>query len=330
MALGARGMEYTAGFRTMSLWDEQRDIRLEVGIWYPAQREESILNLQDWSLPVARNAKEAPGQFPLVLISHDAGGGMLSYHDTAEDLARQGFVVIAPTHNLDNFTDSSGIFKPGRILDRPAELAFVLSGVLGANSLGFIDYSRLGLLGFGTGAATVLSLAGGIPDFEAYWDYCAGLGLSDPYCSSLAQERMGEVVSLPQTSPELPRLNVSAVILAAPAYAMFFPRPALAAVKQPLLIFDPQTDSLNGALAHAAMLASNLPASPKIIKLENEDSADLLAPCAEFVVDFDGLNCRPPDVETLQQRHADFNTPLAAFLKEYLGVPLSSLSKPVH
>ena len=55
-ALGSQNEIYTAGFRTMTLWDEQKDIRLEVGIWYPAHRAESPLNLQDWSLSVARNA----------------------------------------------------------------------------------------------------------------------------------------------------------------------------------------------------------------------------------------------------------------------------------
>ncbi len=329
LALGSQGVNYTAGFRTMSLWDEQKDIRLEVGIWYPAQREESSLNLQDWSLSVARNAKEAPGLFPLVLLSHDAGGGMAAYHDTAADLARQGLVVAAPTHNLDNFADSSGMFKPGRILDRPAELAFVLSGILGANSLSFIDHTRIALMGVGTGAATALTLAGGLPDFASYWDYCAGSGASEPYCSSLAQERMREISYLPDAYPELPRLRVSALVLAAPAYGMLFPRAALTAVRQPALIFAVKTDSLNGAAAHAEMLSRNLPAPPKMIRL-NEDAADLLAPCADSVIDFDGLICRPPDLELLEQRYADFNIPLAAFLKSRLGGPLPAPGKAAH
>ena len=328
-AFGSKGLQYTAGFKTMSLWDESKAIRVEAGIWYPAQREESSLTLQDWNLSVARNAKAAPGLFPLVLLSHDAGGGLASYHDTASDLARQGFVVIAPTHNFDNFADSSGMFKPGQILDRPRELAFVLSGILGAESMDFIDHTRIALMGIGTGAATALSVAGARPDFEAYWQYCAGPGNNEPYCSLLAQERMRQIVHRSDPPPELPHLRISALVLAAPAYGMFFPHTSLSTIKQPTLIFAPKTDSLNQAAHHATMIGRDLPITPEIITL-NEDSTALLAPCAEYTVDFDGLACQPLDEITLEQRYANFNIPLAVFLKSRLGGPLPALEKAAH
>ena len=313
----------------MTLWDEQKDIRLEVGIWYPAHRAESPLNLQDWSLSVARNAKEASGIFPLVLLSHDAGGGMATYHDTASELARQGFVVAAPTHNLDSFADSSGVYKPGRILDRPQELALVLSGTLGADSLSFIDHTRIAVLGIGTGAATALTLAGGIPDFAAYLAYCAGPGIDEPYCSPLAQQRMNAASYLPEPNFDLPQVRISALVLAAPAYGMFFTRESLAAVKQPTLIFAVKTDSLNKAASHAELIARNLPVRPEVIRLK-EDAADLLAPCADYVIDFDGLACLPLDEEILSERYEDFNAPLAAFLKSRLGGPLPAPGKAAH
>ena len=328
LALGSRSVRYTAGFRTMTLWDEQKDIRLEVGIWYPAQRAESQLNIQDWSLSAAGNAKEASGSFPLVLLSHDAGGGMLSYHDTAAELARQGFVVAAPTHNLDNFADSSGVFKPGRILDRPHELELVLSGILGAGSLSFIDHNRIAVVGIGTGAATALTLAGGVPDFAAYSAYCAGPGIGEPYCSALAQQRMDAASYLPE-SFDLPRVRISALVLAAPAYGMFFTRAGLAAVKQPTLVFAVKTDSLNKSASHADLIIRNLPAPPEVIRLE-EDAVDLLAPCADYIIDFDGLACLPPDEKLLRERYADFNASLAVFLKSRLGGPLPASAKAAH
>lgn len=314
----------------MSLSNAQQNTHLEVGIWYPAQRAEAILNIQDWSLSAAHNAREAPGLFPLVLISHDAGGGLLSYHDTAADLARQGFVVAAPTHSRDNFMDSSGIFSPGQILDRPGELSFVLSGLLGANSLSFIDYSRIAVLGVGSGAATALALAGGIPDFEAYRNYCASVGAGEPYCSDLAQERFNQLSGLPENWPQWPRPRILALVLAAPACGMFFTSSGLADVRQPTLIFAPETDSINRAQSHAELIKRSLPVPPGVITLDGQDSIDLAAPCAEHITDFDGLSCLPPDEDRLEQRQVSFNIPLTAFLKSQLGEPRAAPAKPVH
>ena len=330
LALGQREPLHTAGFRSMPLWDEERNFHLEVGIWYPSHRQEVQLNIQDWTLSVAPNAKEAPGSFPLVLISHDAGGGMFSYADTAADLARQGFVVVAPTHGLDNFADSSGIFTAGQILNRPKELAFILTALRGTGSLSFIDYERLGVLGAGSGAATALSFAGATPDFKAYRDYCANAGAAEPYCSSIAQDHMGEISALPPSAFDFPRPRICALALAAPACGMFFTREGLAAVRQPVLIFTPKTDSINNAVAHSELLKRNLPLPPAVIRLDKEDSTDLLTPCAEGILDFDGLSCPPPDEDALKQRQHDFHAPLTAFFKNLLGEPGPTPLKPMH
>lgn len=329
-ALGQRETRYTAGFRSIPLWDEQNNFHLEVGIWYPSHRQESQVNIQDWSLSFAPDAKEAPGSFPLVLISHDAGGGMFSYGDTAAALARQGFVVMAPTHSLDNFIDSSGIFKPGQILDRPKELAFILTALKGTNSLRFIDYARLGVLGAGSGAATALSFAGAVPDFDAYRNYCTGSGAAEPYCSPIAQNRMGKITSLPPAAFDFPRTSISALVLAAPACGMFFTPKGLAAVRQPVLIFTPKTDSINYATAHGELIRRGLPLPPAIIHLDKDDSADLLTPCADGIIDFGGISCPPLDEEILTQRQQDFNAPLAAFFKNLLGEPGPTPLRPMH
>ena len=134
---------------------------------------------------------------------------------------------------------------------------------------------------------------------------------------------------LPEPNFDLPQVRISALVLAAPAYGMFFTRESLAAVKQPTLIFAVKTDSLNKSASHAELIARNLPAPPEIIRLD-EDAADLLAPCADYIIDFDGLTCLPPDENLLRQRHADFNMPLAVFLKSRLGGPLPAPAKAAH
>ena len=106
-------------------------------------------------------------------------------------------------------------------------------------------------------------------------------------------------------------------------------REGLAAVKQPMLVFTPKTDSINNAALHGELIKRNLPLPPATIVL-NGDSTNLLAPCGENVIELDGLNCREADEDALAQRQKEFNTPLLAFLKNILGEPTHLPPRPVH
>ena len=111
---------------------------------------------------------------------------------------------------------------------------------------------------------------------------------------------------------------------------MFFPRASLSDVKLPVLIFAPETDSINNAQIHAELIRRALPKPPEVISLDKQDSADIAAPCADNILDFDGLNCLPLDEEALEQRQIAFNIPLAAFLKTQLGGVRPAVAKPAH
>ena len=50
----------------------------------------------------SRGAAPVEGQHPLVVLSHDSAGSRFSLHALASQLARNGFVVVAPTHAHDN------------------------------------------------------------------------------------------------------------------------------------------------------------------------------------------------------------------------------------
>ncbi len=187
-AQGARPQQFQPGFRTIGIWNPATHVRLDVAVWYPTARAPRDMRIDGWSILVSRNAKEVPGQYPIILISHDAGSSRLAAHDMAANLARQGFLVIAPTHPGDNTDDTAGLYRAELFQDRPRHLLLALEAVLASPELApLADESRIGLLGIGSGAATVLQLAGATPDLSALSSYCVPQRVGDPLCTDWAR-----------------------------------------------------------------------------------------------------------------------------------------------
>ncbi|WP_243838393.1 alpha/beta hydrolase family protein, partial [Nitratidesulfovibrio liaohensis] len=185
---------YQPGFRTMGIWIPETGERLDVAVWYPSVRAPSEIHLGDWTLDVARGGKEVPGRFPLLVISHCTAGSRLAHHDTAEALARAGFVVAAPTHPGDNSNDTSSLFLPEQLTARPRHVSTTISRLLRTpETAPMIDPARIGVIGFGTGGATALLLAGARPDGTRYASYCERTTPGDPYCTKWASERLARL-----------------------------------------------------------------------------------------------------------------------------------------
>ncbi len=186
-ARGARPQQFQPGFRTIGIWNPATQTRMDVAVWYPSLRPPKDLRIDGWSISVAKNGREIPGQYPVILISHGSGGSRLSVHDLAAALARQAFIVIAPTHPGDNAEDVSEMYRARLFMERPRNLLQALEAVLGSPELApLADESRIGLLGVGSGAATVLQLAGAAPDLSLLPAYCPPENSSDFLCTNWA------------------------------------------------------------------------------------------------------------------------------------------------
>ena len=185
-----------AGFRTLGVWQPEKDIRVDLAIWYPTKRAPSDLRYGPWLFRAARNAKELEGRFPLLLLSHDSPGTRFSHHHSAEKLAKSGFVVAALTHYGDNMNDMSLLFTPEQIPVRLAQIRAALDALLAnADLSGFIDARRIGLIGFGAGASAALLLGGATLDAGNWPEYCARAGENDPYCTPLNFERLNAIAA---------------------------------------------------------------------------------------------------------------------------------------
>ena len=157
---------HKAGFKLLMAVDESGEKSVEFILWYPGKKTESDVSLGAWTLRGGRNASPASGKFPLLIISHDTGANKLSYHDTARQLAAAGFVVAAPTHKGDNDRDMSKAYTAEQIFGRAEEISLLVDFLSRNEYKDFIDTSRIGVLGAGSGAAAALILAGGNIDIS--------------------------------------------------------------------------------------------------------------------------------------------------------------------
>lgn len=173
------------GFRSLGVWNPRTSFRMDVAVWYPTTRASRDLNLEGWTLRASRDGAAVPGKYPVILVSHDAASSRLASHDLAAHLSRHGFMVIAPSHPGDNADDTSLFFRAENFASRPRHLIAAFNEVQKSPVLGpLMDTGRIGFLGVGSGAATVLQLAGAAPDLSRLDAYCPEGPALDPLCSA--------------------------------------------------------------------------------------------------------------------------------------------------
>ncbi|GAB4214381.1 MAG: hypothetical protein OHK0012_12310 [Synechococcales cyanobacterium] len=163
-------------------------------------------------LPGSTSVAEAP--FPVVIISHGAGGTWDANFAQAQHLAQHGYAVLAVEHvgsNFDRFKAAGGVVdalksmtrNATEVMNRPQDIGFAIDQLLEWNRShptlqGQLDPERIGVMGHSFGAYTALVSCGARPALD--WLVPAqgrGLGpdLSDPRvkaCVALSPQGPGE------------------------------------------------------------------------------------------------------------------------------------------
>ncbi|MFI3270924.1 MAG: hypothetical protein R3Y11_02320 [Pseudomonadota bacterium] len=275
---------------------------LDVAIWYPTNKMPQNITIGRWQLQAARNANPVEGRFPLVIISHDAGEMRLHHHSLANFLAQNGFVVACVNHPYDCNTDMSAMFTLQQLVHRPQHIQHLVDALMQSpKTKAMIDAQHIAFIGFGVGATTGLSLAGGVPSPDAWPNYCMEAEPTDMYCSTWAKKRLdsmslalADALHIPenmeqkakpqskqngkqdaqQASPIYPKMpelrdeRIKSFTLITPAYGMFFPAHALRSITAPILLIQAEYDSINQKPFHADALRVNLPTTPEFFHLK--------------------------------------------------------------
>ncbi len=311
---------YQPGLQTFTFCDPSKDILLDVSIWYPTRRQPSTLTFGSWSFKAARRAQPASSNpLPLILLSHDSGGNRFSHNPLAIALARQGFMVAAPTHRQDNIDRMPQLFAPGQLATRARELSDTLSLLLEHAVLSkMIDTNRIGVVGIGTGGATALLLGGARLDGSGWQGYCAQAGPRDPYCTPWAAQRM-DAVATAVKGKDFRLSAVKAVAAVAPAFGMLFSPGSLKDARPPVLLLRADLDAINRAPYHADHIRASLPFQPEFHVLKRGDNASLIGACTQTAENLLPDLCLPSPAADRSGAQQQMAEKISGFMKRHLG-----------
>ncbi|NIM27032.1 MAG: hypothetical protein GTO67_08825 [Gammaproteobacteria bacterium] len=279
---------YASGFSRVTVGDPASGGRITAGVWYPTKAREALVTEQARSFLVARDAMPAPGSYPFVLLSHGSGGWYGAHHDSAEFLARRGYVVASLTHPGDNFQDLGGYLGAQQLLGRPHHMKLLKDYVLGTHKYrSIIDAQRLAAMGFAEGAYTVAVLMGGRPDFARFSSH-AHWNPQDP---TLLPHWELTLDSLPEEVPEYAEPVLSAVLMA-PAFGFLFDSDRLRRVRARVQLYRAEMDNLLRADTHVEPYLRSLPVVPEYRIVKGAGHYAFTAPCPEALMEEDPDICR--------------------------------------
>jgi predicted dienelactone hydrolase len=267
---------------------------IEAGVWYPAEPS---------TVPRA-----------LIVISHGAGGDYRSHRDTAEALAKAGFVVVALTHTGDNWRDQS---RATDVVDRTRQLSVLIDFMLGRwEGRAGIDPNRIGAFGFSSGGFTVLAAAGGDPDLSRLADHCrANPAFYD--CRLVAQH--AATPNGGQGARRLPHdARLKALVVAAPALGFTFTRESLAHVTQPVQLWQAGGDQILPSPFYAEPVRDALPRKPEYVRVEGAGHFDFMPPCSPELAANAPMICASTPGFDRAGFHQNFNGEMIRFFKAKL------------
>lgn len=325
------------GFRTIGYWNPATMTRMDIAVWYPSTRTPRALTLEGWQIQVGQNGSVIPGRYPVILLSHDTAASRLASHDLAAFLARNYFIVIAPTHPGDNTHDTQKTLQFENWQNRPQHLLLALEAVTASMLREFVDTKKIGLLGVGAGSISVLQLAGATPDLHDLGIYCAQASLLDPLCTAWAgqmhsqlekdfsswraereilydtenlkaptsltekaQNNIGGAGSLPEksfTAASSPQWQFKAVGLLTPAYLNLFAPESIKKLELPTGVVLAAKDDIFNSEKVTAWLNANLTQEAKIKKIKRANRADLQAPCPPMYTESFSALCTGSETE---------------------------------
>ncbi len=327
--LYAQEGKWTAGFRTVGVWEQENALRLDVAIWYPSNRYPSRVEYGRHAFSVARNAKPAEGLFPIVLIVHGTGESRFRWHSLAGELAERGFIVVAPTFTGDNDYDMSNTMPPVQLFTKGQEAqAFLLWLQTYPDLQKNLDMSRIGLFGAGSGADAALLLAGASLDAGPWEGYCQRAQkvredmqidvLAEPYCQPWAREKMQDFVKSVQGGDfSYARLHVQALALAFPVYGMFFSQHSLQMVKAPTLMLGNSQDLVFLPSLHTEAIATLFPQAPSRYALTENDLPFVAGEHTQFFQEIMGVAKRE-DLAERKSNTFSVNQALVDFFVKHL------------
>ena len=284
--------------------------------WYPTSATPGPVAFVAGSmLDVARDGPVAGNRLPLVLVSHGNGGGAPSHFDLAMDLARAGYVVVAPTHAGDNYADESRQGSPAIFSQRAEQLRSTLDYMLGAwSGASHIDPGRVGAYGMSAGAFTVLTLAGGVPRMASIAEHCSQA--PEFICKALEYVKSPLLKSAEGAGSFSGDPRIKAAVIAAPGLGFTFAEGGLDNVRIPVQLWSGDRDETVPFDSNTRIVQEGLGERVEAHRIPGAAHLSFLAPCGP--VKPPGI-CTDPDGFDREAAHATMNAEVLRFFDTQLS-----------
>ncbi|RWP70726.1 dienelactone hydrolase [Mesorhizobium sp.] len=181
------------GVRQIAALSKERGVDLDVTVWYPASSGGKPIMLGEsmffLGTPAMLDAPISDGKFPVILLSHGAGlaGNAQALSWIAMPLAKQGFVVAAPTHPGNTGANRSAV-ETMKLWLRPADITETLNAMDKAPFFEeHLEHDKVGTLGLSMGGSTALAIAGARIDAKRLAGYCDTDALNPSLCGWVRQ-----------------------------------------------------------------------------------------------------------------------------------------------
>jgi predicted dienelactone hydrolase len=286
---------------------------MQAGIWYPSNTQPSAHPLGMFTQEVALNGAVAGQALPLVLISHGTGGSLSSHIDTANALARAGFVVLAVTHIGDNAQDQSYAGNRIDLIDRPRQAKVALDWVL-SSWPGRLNLNprRIGVFGFSLGGFTSLVLVGGAPQIARMAQLCDSMP-DAPECVFIKTVHGDQLSQSTEVAHWIHDERIKAAVIAAPAASYLFGPGDLREVSVPIQLWRVENDSQAPDAWNGAVVRDNLKEHPDSHLVQGADHFVFLAPCSDALAAVAAQICRDPGGFDRAAFHRAFNQAVVDF-----------------
>ena len=172
-------------------------------IWYPATGDsETVIFAENpvfQGVTAAPDASVAPGQHPVVLLSHGFGGSMYSMAWLASGLAERGAIVVSVNHPNTTWRDFD-LAKGTRHWTRAQDLSRAMDWLAADPTFApLVDNSRIMAAGFSYGGWTALSLGGARGNQDGIVNHCSTHGDDTGYCDIL----LSDEADISKVDPEI-------------------------------------------------------------------------------------------------------------------------------
>lgn len=306
----------------MGAWAESPRMRLDLNVWYPCARPQGNINISSWIVHASLNARCAEGKFPLLVISHPTSGSRFSYHELAGDLARAGFIVVAPTHSRDTFENMDDLFTWNQLARRVEEIDESIRLIHADATLGErLEDGDVGVIGFGAGASAALLLGGALPSCENWPTYRRRAPLDDPYVENWTAKKIDKICAELPLKKSLANRDVRAVAVIAPAFGMLFDEASFRYFYPPALLVSAGKDKFNLAELHTYPVARALGKKASFLDLPLADTGAIMSDCPpQLRMEMADL-CLSQSQEIKRSARSALRDELVAFFQYYLRDP---------